>query len=116
MAYSHEFGSFADFRQSLNTQGGYYVDPRANLFTIGLTTEVYFHNRDDSGIQHGIRGFLGTTFGYNELDNTFYKDQNATDRMFRNIFPKVSYFMTVKNFFGSIEAGENFMIRFGYKF
>jgi hypothetical protein len=116
MAYSHEFGSFADFRQYLNTQPGYFVDPRTNLFTIGLTTEVYFHNINDSGIQHGIRGFLGTTFGYNELNTTFYTNETATDRMFRNIFPKVSYFIKIKDFFGTLEAGENFMIRFGYKF
>ena|GEM_PF-5620422 len=63
-----------------------------------------------------IRGFLGTTVGHNELNNTFYTNPNTTNRMFRNIFPKVSYFITFKNYFGTIEAGENFFIRFGYKF
>jgi hypothetical protein len=116
MAYSHEFGSFANFRQYLNTQPGYFVDPRTDLFTIGLTSEIYFHNVNNSGIQHGIRGFLGTTVGHNELNNTFYTNPNTTNRMFRNIFPKVSYFITFKNYFGTIEAGENFFIRFGYKF
>ncbi|MDB5015327.1 MAG: hypothetical protein JWQ84_159 [Mucilaginibacter sp.] len=116
MAYSHEFGSYANFRQYINTQPNYYVDPRTNLFTIGLTTEVYFHNVGNTGFQHGIRGFLGTTLGYNELSTTYYTSETATDRMFRNIFPKVSYFITFKDFFGTIEAGQNFMLRFGYKF
>jgi hypothetical protein len=116
MAYSHEFGSYADYRQYLNTQPGTFVDPRTNLFTIGLTTEVYFHNRNDSGFQHGIRGFLGTTLGYNELSTTYYTNETSTDRMFRNIFPKVSYFIKIKDFFGTVEAGTNFMLRFGYKF
>eukprot|EP01037_Dinobryon_pediforme_P016259 gene16259-16438_t len=82
MAYSHEFGSYADYRQYLNTQPGTFVDPRTNLFTIGLTTEVYFHNRNDSGFQHGIRGFLGTTLGYNELSTTYYTNETSTDRIF----------------------------------
>jgi hypothetical protein len=116
MAYSHEFGSFADFRQYINTQPGYYADPRTDLFTIGLTTEVIFHNRDNNDFQHSFRFFLGTTTGHNELDDTFYSVQTATDRMFRNFFPKVSYFIKFKNYFGTIEAGNNFFIRFGYKF
>jgi hypothetical protein len=116
MAYSHEFGQYTSFRQNVNRQTGYFVDPRTDLFSIGLTTEVIFHNRNDSDFQNGIRGFLGTTLGHNELDDTFYTDQTATTRMFRNIFPKVSYFMKIKNFFGTVEAGEQFMIRFGYKF
>jgi len=116
MAYSHEFGSFAGFRRYVNNQPGYFVDPRTDLFSIGLTTEVIFHNRNDSEFEHGIRGFLGTTLGHNELDDTFYTDQKATTRMFRNIFPKVSYFIKFNNYFGTIEAGEQFMVRFGYKF
>ena len=116
MAYSHEFGDFASFRQQLNTQSGYFVDLRTNLFSIGLTTEVIFHNRNNNDFQNGLRGFLGTTLGYNELDNTFYNTQTATTRMFRNLFPKVSYFIKFKNYFGTVEAGEQFMVRFGYKF
>ncbi|TWI94358.1 hypothetical protein JN11_04749 [Mucilaginibacter frigoritolerans] len=116
MAYSHEFGSYADYRQYLNTKPGYFVDPRTNLFTIGLTSEVYFHNINDVGFQHGIRLFLGTTVGYNELNTTYFTNQTSTEKMFNSIFPKVSYFIKVKDFFGTVEAGENFFIRFGYKF
>ena len=116
MAYSHEFGDYASFRKIINTQSGYYVDPRTDLFSIGLTTEVIFHNRDDATFQHGIRGFLGTTVGHSNLDDTYYSDQDATARMFRKIFPKVSYFITFKNYFGTFEAGSNIFVRFGYKF
>jgi hypothetical protein len=115
-AYSHEFGDYATYRQSLQNQPGYYVDPRTNLFTIGLTTEVIFHNRDNNDFQHGIRGFLGTTLGHNNLDDTYYTDVTATTRMFRNVFPKASYFIKYKDYFGTIEAGSAVFIRVGYKF
>jgi hypothetical protein len=116
-AYSHEFGSFANFRQSLYNQGGYYVDPRTVLFTIGLTTEVIFHNVNNPDIQHGIRGFIGTTLGHNALDDTYYTDQSATNKFYRDIFPKASYFIRVKKYFGVFEIGENvFFARVGLRF
>ena len=117
MAYSHEYGSYANFRQSLNNNlEGYYVDPRTNLFTIGLTTEVIFHSLNNSDLEHGIRGFIGTTLGRDDLNDTYYGDQTATDKMFRRFFPKASYFIKFKNYFGTVEVGEGFMLRFGYKF
>jgi hypothetical protein len=116
MAYSHEYGSYANFRQYLNTKPGYFVDPRTDLYTVGLTSEVYFHNINDVGFQHGIRLFLGSTLGYNELTTTYYNSHNSVEGSIVGIFPKVSYFIKVKNFFGTVEAGEDFFIRFGYKF
>ena len=69
MAYSHEYGAYANFRQSVNNNLlGYYVDPRTNLFTVGLTTEVIFHSLNNTDIEHGIRGFIGTTLGHDDLD------------------------------------------------
>ncbi|CAN5234017.1 hypothetical protein BH09BAC6_BH09BAC6_36920 [soil metagenome] len=116
MAYSHEFGDYADFRQRLNTQPGYFVDPRVNLLSIGLTTEVIFHNRNNSDFQHGIRGYLGTTLGHNQLNDTYYTDQTVTDRMFRSFYPKASYFIKFNNYFGAFEVGSQVLVRFGYKF
>jgi hypothetical protein len=115
-AYSHEFGSYADFRKLVLDKPGFNVDPRTDLFTIGLTSEVIFHNRNDNGFQHGIRGFLGTTFGNNALNNTFYTDNSIESRFFRNIFPKASYFIKFSNYFGTFEVGSAVFIRFGYKF
>lgn len=116
MAYSHEFGDYAAFRKSLDKQGGYYVDPRTDLFSIGLTTEVLFHNRNDATFQHGIRGFLGTTVGHSELDDTYYANDSGQEKFFHKIYPKASYFITFKNYFGTIEVGSNVFVRFGYKF
>jgi hypothetical protein len=115
-AYSHEFGSFANFRQSVKSDPGYYVDPRTDLLTIGLSTEVLFHNVKDSGFQHGIRGFFGTTLGHNDLDDNYYTTNTSESKFFRNFFPKASYFIKFKNYFGTFEAGENIFVRFGLKF
>jgi len=116
MAYSHEFGSYSTLRQNYNTLPDFYVDPRTDLFTIGVTTEVIFHNRDNSNFVHGFRGFLGTTLGHNELDDTFYSNETASDRLFRNIFPKVTYFINYKKYFATIDGGTAFFLRFGIKF
>ena len=116
MAYSHEFGDYATYRQQLLQRGGYFVDPRTDLYTVGLTTEVIFHGNRGSNIQHGIRGFIGTTLGYNDLDDSYYHDETLGERFFHHYFPKVSYFLTFKDYFFTAEAGNNFFVRFGYKF
>ncbi|WP_426667844.1 hypothetical protein ACPPVU_17600 [Mucilaginibacter sp. McL0603] len=116
MAYSHEFGAYSDFRNYVNSQPGFNVDTRTDLVTLGLTTEVIFHNQNNVNIEHGIRGFLGGTFGPNPLANTDYISSDLTPQFFRTIFPKVSYFINVKNFFGVAEIGSAIFIRAGYKF
>ncbi|MFI5138721.1 MAG: hypothetical protein ACHQIM_12915 [Sphingobacteriales bacterium] len=120
-AYSHEFGSYAGLRQYLNTQPGYYVDQRINLFTVGLTTEIIFNSRRDNNIQQGFQGFLGTTLGHNELDNpnSYYSTILSTDPKapdFHNIFGKFSYFIKLKNYFGTVEVGQGVFLRLGLKF
>jgi hypothetical protein len=115
-AYSHEFGSYADFRQSVQSLSGYSVDPRTNLFTIGLTTEVLFHNIHNTDFQNGIRGFLGTTFGRNDMGDTYFINSARSAGFLDNVFPKASYFIKFKQYFGSIEVGEDIMLRFGLKF
>ncbi|MES2426145.1 MAG: hypothetical protein V4560_04200 [Bacteroidota bacterium] len=115
-AFSHEFGDYAPYRQMLQNLGGFYVDPRVDLFSIGLTTEVIFHNRDNADFQHGIRGYLGTTLGHNNLNDTYYKDETTTTKMFRSLYPKASYFIKFKDYFGTIEAGSGVLLRVGYKF
>jgi hypothetical protein len=116
VAYSHEFGNYATFRNAVNGQPDFYADTRTDLFTIGLTTEVIFHNVNNVGFQHGIRGFLGTTLGSNPLDNTLYAGDTPSDRLFRNIFPKASYFIKFKHYFATFEVGSNIFARFGFKF
>lgn len=111
-AYSHEFGSYAAFRRAAVNSPDYDVDPRTNLFTIGLTTEVIFHNVGDNGFENGIRGFLGTTVGYSDLSNNYNRNASALN----SVFPKVSYFIKYKKYFGTIEAGSNILVRFGFVF
>jgi hypothetical protein len=110
--YSHEFGDYADFRRAVSNQPNFYADTRTDLFTIGLTTEVIFHNRNNPDFQHGIRGFLGTTLGQNQNETDLFSQTYSSGR----IFPKVSYFIKFKNYFGTVEAGQNFFVRFGFKF
>jgi len=119
MAYSHEFGAYANDLKYLDTQPHYFVDPRTDLFVIGLTTEVIFHSIRNPNIQHGFRYFLGTTLGQNELDNSFYKYSNPAAKIFHEFFPRITYFFKLKNYFGIVETGGLNMlpsIRVGYKF
>jgi len=115
-AYSHEYGSYADFRQTLLSQAGYSVDPRTDLLTIGLTSEVLFHNVNDKDFQNGVRVFLGTTFGRTDTGDEFFFNEARTAGFLGNVFPKATYFMKVKKYFWSIEVGDAIMLRFGLKF
>ena len=119
MAYSHEFGTYADFRRYLNSLPGNFVDTRTDLLTMGLTSEIIFHNVNDKTVQNGIRVFWGGTFG----DNVAYLDPKANESPFSftthsglNFFAKASYFITFKNYISSVEIGNGFFLRFGYKF
>ena len=115
-AYSHEFGSYANFRQTVQSVSDYSVDPRTDLFTVGLTSEVLFHNVNNPDFQNGIRIFVGTTFGRSEYGDSYFINAIATQGAITNIFPKASYFIKIKKYFGSIEVGEGVMLRFGLKF
>jgi len=114
-AYSHEFGSYADFRQSIQSSPNFDVDPRTNLFTLGLTSEVIFHNTGNSNFQNGIRGFLGTTFGRYDLDDSYLLNASSSSFLHK-VFPKASYFIKIKNYFGTVEVGSEFFIRLGLQF
>jgi len=124
-AYSHEFGAFANFRQYLKSQPGYYVDPRADLFTVGLTTEILIQSQKHKKLQQGFRLFEGTTLGYNNLTNSFYNNKNISKQLAPEIFEtgnykffsRASYFIKIGNYFGTAEYYVNGLsIRFGHKF
>ena len=116
-AYSHEFGAYSDFRKYLNGRSNYLIDQRTDLFSLGLTTEVIFHKTGDNSFQQGIRGFVGKTFGYNNINNNDdNNDDTFRERLFRNVFLRASYFITFKNYFGIAEVGNGIFVRFGYKF
>ena len=115
-AYSHEFGGYADYRQYINTLPQFHVDPRLDLFTFGLTSEVVFHNQNNVNIEHGIRFFLGGTFGPDPFTKYNYASNDLTPKPFNIIFPKMSYFINAGHFFGVGEFGSAVFIRAGYKF
>jgi hypothetical protein len=125
-AFSHEFGSYAGFRNNLNAtpylqqeDETYYVDPRVNLFTLGLTSEVIFHHRTNSRFQHGINFFLGETFGHNVLDGSYYygDDDDESARLFRNLYFKAGYFVKYKNMFAIGEISPSQLnLRLGFAF
>ncbi|MGZ3752541.1 MAG: hypothetical protein ACXVB0_08475 [Mucilaginibacter sp.] len=116
MAYSHEFGSYANFRQTVSTLPGYNVDTRTDLLTMGLTSEVIFHNIKNTNIQNGIRLFIGGTFGNDAFNEKYLSHRYIEPGIFNTIFPKVSYFLKVNHFFSTIEAGKQVFLRAGYSF
>jgi len=48
VAYSHEFGRFAQFRKMVLQDNTYAVDPRQDLFSLGLTSEIIFNSETSS--------------------------------------------------------------------
>jgi hypothetical protein len=110
IAYSHEFGSYSDFRRSVIPQQNYYVDPSDELVTIGVTSEVLWKSRQ---FEHSFRIFLGATLG----NHTPVSPNNGPlIEPFNNFFPKFSYFVKFKNYFITAELGGGLFLRFGYKF
>lgn len=115
-AYSDELGDYADFRKSVSNVPGYHIDPRTQLVTIGLTSEVIFHNQNNINIQNGIRFFIGRTLGSDEFNQEHLQHTDLEPRVFNTFFPKMAYYLKVKNFIGTIEAGKQIFIRAGVSF
>lgn len=115
-AYSHEFGAYSEFRQFLSQHQQFRVDTRTELYTVGLTSEIIFHNKNNVNVQHGLRFFLGDTFGPNPYAGTNYFSQEVTPKPFDVIFPRVSYFLNVHHFFAVMEIGSEVSLRAGVKF
>ena len=120
MAYSHEFGPYANDLKYLSRLPGYFVDARTDLFTVGLTTEWYFHNINSLDGQHGFRLFLGVTAGHDKLDDpSYFPAKRSFDTQPLPLFPRASYFLKIKNYFGIVETGGLHTIlslKVGYKF
>ena len=116
-SYSHEFGAYADFRDFLNEHTSQFnIDPNRELYTLGLTSEIIFHNQNNVNIQHGIRFFLGGSFGANPYSRTDYISQVFTPKPFEIFFPRFSYYLKIHHFFTVIDAGSQFYVRAGVQF
>jgi hypothetical protein len=116
MAYSNEFGSYANYRRNISSLPGYHVDTRTNLFTLGLTSEVIFHNTRAKNISNGLRVFLGYTFGNNTINEKYLVHRDFEPAFFDTVFPKISYFLKVDKFIATIEGGKQIFVRAGYSF
>ncbi|MGN6639220.1 MAG: hypothetical protein ACTHJ8_09940 [Mucilaginibacter sp.] len=115
-AYSDEFGDYANFRKSVSNQPAYHIDPRTQLVTVGLTSEVIFHNEHNINIQNGIRFFIGRTLGDNSFNQQYLGHNDIEPQFFNTFFPKMSYYLKVKNFIATVEAGKQIFIRAGVSF
>jgi hypothetical protein len=94
---------------------GFDVDPRTDLVSLGLTSELYFHSLHNNDLQHGIRVFLGGTFGHYDID---YQTELIPEdsKFFHELYPKVSYFIKYKKYFGTVEVGNGLFARVGLQF
>lgn len=114
-AYSHEFGAYADFRRSIADNPDFNVDPRTDLVSLGLTSEVLFHRKRDNNFENGFRFFLGGTFGnnYPSYDGVILPGRVSS---FSQQFIKINYFFRYKKYFGTAELGDGLFLRLGLKF
>lgn len=94
MAYSHEFGDYADFRKSITGQPNYFSDTHTDIITIGGSSEVIWRSRRQP-MQFGFRLFIGRTLGDNAYRNpatplqVYYPDVNTVSMAYFIQFKKV---------------------------
>jgi len=113
MAFSHEFGDYANYRKLVTDSPYFYTNRRTELLTLGGTSEVVWHSHDPA-IQFGFRVFLGKSLGGNSYTNNgnltpFYNGYFNTSSL--------AYFMQIHRYFfvGEVNAtGGQF--RFGLRF
>jgi len=115
--YSHESGSYANFRNTFYGAQSYYIDKSTDLLTVGATTEVSWHGADDTNIQYGFRGFAGTTLGNHNLYNS-RSDYSYWSSSSEHINFSASFYFQHHQLFAIVENGgsEHTSLRIGYRF
>ncbi|RKR83817.1 hypothetical protein BDD43_4031 [Mucilaginibacter gracilis] len=116
LAYSSEFGDYADFRKAVRSQPGFHTDINNNLFSGGLTTEVAWRGRNNPQIHYAVKGYLGKTFGnhdFNDYTNSYYNNSE-----YNNINYSASFFVQMRKYFFVVERQNivNVNLRVGYCF
>lgn len=108
-AISNEKGAYADFREQVYNSRIYddvAVSSRRVLWTTGLSTEVIWRARRNHDIKHAFRFFVGGTLGLG--DSFKYGKGRATNEKVKSSAGwSFSYFLYVKKFTLSLEAGNN---------
>lgn len=113
MAFSHEFGQYADYRKSVTDSAYFYTNSKTTLVTLGGTSEVVWHSHDPY-IQFGLRVFVGRSLGDNR-----YLNQGVTESYYNGYLhtSSLAYFMQIHQYFfvGELNAtGGQF--RIGFRF
>jgi hypothetical protein len=95
MAYSHEFGDYADYRKMVTSQPYFYTNTRTDLVTLGGTSEVIWHSSDPD-IQFGLRLFIGSS-----LNGNYYKNQGNPAPFYNGDTGtgSLAYFMQIHRYF-----------------
>lgn len=112
--YSHEFGSYAQFRKAVSDQPGFYTNNRTDKLTAGVTSEIIFHTSKPT-TQFGFRLFLGGNIG----DSNVYTNQGTQLNTYtkNDGYFSFAYLMQIQQYFGIVEFGGAFaQLRAGIKF
>jgi hypothetical protein len=113
MAYSHEYGDYAGYRESVTGQPNYFTDTQTQLVTMGASSEVIWHS-SRAPLQFGLRLFIGLPLGDGN-----YKNPNSLGQLYypQNIPLSIAYFMQVKNVFFVGEVNpDGGILRVGLRF
>lgn len=123
MAYSREFGAYANYRKSVTDTLNFYTNNRTQLVTIGGTSEVVWHSHDPK-IQFGFRLFIGHTFGDNAYRNNGaiapvsydpFTQNNSAAYIAQN--SSLAYFMQIHQYFFVAEVNSTGgQLRLGLRF
>lgn|GEM_PF-303124 len=96
-AYSHEFGDYALYRQSILNAPNYSTTAQTNLLTLGASSEILLEGRFHPYNKFGFRFFAGQTIGnYN-----FVLENGAKYFSASRIAPYINYafFVQLRNYF-----------------
>lgn len=119
--YSKEYGDFAAYRREVQNVPDYHASTRTEMFTLGATSEVIWHDRNNTNKQYALRLFLGKSFGdYSELKYTSNSDEFKVPEF--PLYLTVGYFMQFNHFWGAAELTRNDIsipgvrVKVGYRF
>lgn len=113
VAYSKEFGEFADYRIMVLNDSDFYSIVNTGLLTAGLSSEVIWHHKKAISTQFGIRLYVGETFGDYYYINSLER-YNPTNLAGTNA--SLSFFFQTKRFNATLENGIATYLKAGYRF
>lgn len=82
LGYSKELGQYADFRRDVLNQADFFVNPNTQLFTLGGSAEVIWHQRKYKYNRFSFRLFIGKTPHNNYY---IYNSETLYDNLLDNV-------------------------------